>query len=79
MGYHDNHWKKSKYLCKNVESNVWTDFFNLQRRVMIQNLSYLTKRLTMSIEITEIIWICNAMGFFFKFGKQIEENIGFNI
>jgi hypothetical protein len=32
-----------------------------------------------SIEITEIIWICNAMGFFFKFGKQIEENIGFNI
>jgi hypothetical protein len=32
-----------------------------------------------SIEITEIIWICNVMGFFFKFGKQIEENIGFNI
>jgi hypothetical protein len=30
-----------------------------------------------SIEITEIIWICNVMGFFFKFGKQIEENIGF--
>jgi penicillin-binding protein 1A len=23
---------------------------------------------------TEIIWICNVMGFFFKFGKQIEEN-----
>jgi hypothetical protein len=50
---------------------------------MIQNLSYLTKRLTMqgavSKEITEIIWICNVMGFFFKFGKQIEENIGFNI
>jgi hypothetical protein len=22
---------------------------------------------------------CNVMGFFFKFGKQIEENIGFNI
>ena len=32
-----------------------------------------------SIEITEIIWICNVMGFFFKFGKQIEENIEFNI
>jgi hypothetical protein len=29
-----------------------------------------------SIEITEIIWICNVMGFFFKFGKQIEENSG---
>jgi hypothetical protein len=27
-----------------------------------------------SIEITEIIWICIVMGFFFKFGKQIEEN-----
>jgi hypothetical protein len=26
-----------------------------------------------SIEITEIIWICNVMGFFFKFGKQIEK------
>ena len=55
---------------------------------MIQNLSNLTKKLPLrsltmqgavSIEITEIIWICNAMGFFFKFGKQIEENIGFNI
>jgi hypothetical protein len=32
-----------------------------------------------SKKITEIIWICNVMGFFFKFGKQIEENIGFNI
>ena len=60
----------------------------MQRRVMIQNLSNLTKKLplrsltmqgTVSIEITEIIWICNVMGFFFKFGKQIEENIGFNI
>jgi hypothetical protein len=60
----------------------------LQRRVMIQNLSNLTKKLPLrsltmqgavSIEITEIIWICNVMGFFFKFGKQIEENIGFNI
>jgi hypothetical protein len=74
MGYHDNHWKKNKV--------------TLQRRVMIQNLSNLTKKLPLrsitmqgavSIEITEIIWICNAMGFFFKFGKQIEENIGFNI
>ena len=55
---------------------------------MIQNLSNLTKKLLLrsltmqgavSIEITEIIWICNVMGFFFKFGKQIEENIGFNI
>jgi hypothetical protein len=60
----------------------------LQRRVTIQNLSNLTKKLSLmsltmqgavSIEITEIIWICNVMGFFFKFGKQIEENIGFNI
>jgi hypothetical protein len=25
-----------------------------------------------SIEITEIIWICKVMGFFFKLGKQIE-------
>jgi hypothetical protein len=25
-----------------------------------------------SKEITEIIWICNVMGFFFKFGKKIE-------
>jgi hypothetical protein len=50
---------------------------------MIQNLSNLTKKLPLrsftmqgvvSIEITEIIWICNVMGFFFKFGKQIEEN-----
>jgi predicted membrane channel-forming protein YqfA (hemolysin III family) len=49
---------------------------------MIQNLSNLTKKLPLrsltmqgavSIEITEIIWICNVMGFFFKFGKQIEE------
>jgi hypothetical protein len=55
---------------------------------MIQNLSNLTKKLPLrsltmqgavSIEIIEIIWICNAMGFFFKFGNQIEENIGFNI
>ena len=55
---------------------------------MIQNLSNLTKNLPLrsltmqgavSIEITEIIWICNVMGFFFKFRKQIEENIGFNI
>jgi hypothetical protein len=47
---------------------------------MIQNLSNLTKMLPLrfltmqgavSIEITEIIWICNVMGFFFKFGKQI--------
>ena len=55
---------------------------------MIQNVSNLTKKLPLrsltmqgvvSIEITEIIWICNVMEFFFKFGKQIEENIGFNI
>jgi hypothetical protein len=55
---------------------------------MIQNLSNLTKKLPLrsltmqgavSIKITEIIWICNDMGLFFKFGKQIEENIGFNI
>jgi hypothetical protein len=55
---------------------------------MIQNVSNLTKKLTLrsltmqgavSIEITEIIWICNVMGFFFKFGKQIEEHIGFTI
>jgi hypothetical protein len=32
-----------------------------------------------SKEITEIILICNVMGFFFKFGEKIEENIGFNI
>ena len=60
----------------------------LQRTVMIQNLCNLTKKLPLmpltmqgavSIEITEIIWICYVMGFFFKFGKQIEENIGFNI
>ena len=60
----------------------------LQRRVMIQNLSNLTKKLSLmsltmqgavSIEITEIIWICNVMEFFFKFGKQMEKNIGFNI
>jgi hypothetical protein len=47
---------------------------------MIQNLSNLTKMLPLrsltmqgavSIEITEIIWICNVIGFFFKFGKQI--------
>jgi hypothetical protein len=46
----------------------------LQRRVMIQNLSNLAKKLPLrsltmqgavSIEITEIIWICNVMGFFF--------------
>jgi hypothetical protein len=55
---------------------------------MIQNVSYLTKQLPLrsltmqgavSKEITEIIWICNVMRFFFKFGKKIEENIGFNI
>jgi hypothetical protein len=42
----------------------------LQRRVMIQNLSNITKKLPLrsltmqgavSIEITEIIWICNVM------------------
>jgi hypothetical protein len=27
-----------------------------------------------SIEITEIIWICNVMGFFFKIGKQMWES-----
>jgi hypothetical protein len=42
-------------------------------------LRSLTMQGAVSIEITEIIWICNVMGFFFKFGKQIEENIGFNI
>jgi hypothetical protein len=39
----------------------------------------LTMQGAVSNEITEIIWICNDMGFFFKFGKNIEENIGFNI
>jgi hypothetical protein len=52
--------------CKNVESNVLTDFFNLQRRARIQNLSNLAKKLPLrsltmhgavSKEITEIIWI----------------------
>lgn len=55
---------------------------------MIPNLSNLTKKLPLrsltmqaavSKEITEIKWICNVMGFFFKFGKKIEENMGFNI
>jgi hypothetical protein len=80
--------EKTQSNCKNVESNVLTDFFNLQRRARIQNLSNLTKMLPLrsltmhgavSKEITEIIWICNVMGFFFKFGKKIEENITFNI
>jgi hypothetical protein len=44
-------------------------------RIWIQNLSNITKKLPLrsltmqgavSIEITEIIWICNVMGFFFK-------------
>jgi hypothetical protein len=43
---------------------------------MIQNLSNLTKKLPLrsltiqgavSIKITEIIWYCNVMGFFFNF------------
>ena len=55
---------------------------------MNQNLSNLTKKLPLrsltmqgavSKEITEILWICNVVGFFFKFGKKVEENIGFNI
>jgi len=29
--------------------------------------------------MTLIKWICNVMGFFFKFGKKNEENIVFNI
>jgi hypothetical protein len=37
--------EKTQSNCKNVESNVLTDFFNLQRRARIQNLSNLTKKL----------------------------------
>jgi hypothetical protein len=37
--------EKNQSNCKNVESNVLTDFFNLQRRARIQNLSNLTKKL----------------------------------
>ena len=62
--------EKNQSNCKNVESNVLTDFFNLQRRARIQNLSNLTKKLPLrsltmqgavSIEITEIIWICKGI------------------
>jgi hypothetical protein len=40
---------------------------------------YKMEKLEKNLQITEIIWICNDMGFFFRFGKQIEENIIFNI
>jgi hypothetical protein len=34
-------------------------------------LRSLTMQGAVSIEITEIIWICNVVGFFFKFGKWV--------
>jgi hypothetical protein len=59
--------------------NCNTYLVNVLRTKNKLPLRSLTMHGAVSKEITEIIWICNVMGFFFKFGKKIEENIVFNI
>jgi hypothetical protein len=70
-GYHDIPWAFQALL------KLENKFYSRHQKML--PLRSLTMQGAVSIEITEIIWICNVMGFFFKFGKQIEENIGFNI
>jgi hypothetical protein len=41
--------EKKQSNCKNVESDVLTDFFNLQRRAMVQNVSNLTKKVALEV------------------------------
>jgi len=48
--------EKKQSNCKNVESDVLTDFFNLQRRAMIQNVSNLTKKV--ALEVPYNAWCC---------------------
>ena len=84
MEYHDNQWKNqsnfakmlnqmSEQICLICKEELWFKIYLILQKCCLWGPSAVSK------EITEIILICNVMGFFFKFGEKIEENIGFNI
>jgi predicted nucleic acid-binding Zn ribbon protein len=70
---------KTNFIHAWWESTKWISWKEFAQTGPDKVCDKVTMQGAVSIEITEIIWICNVMEFFFKFGKQMEKNIGFNI